>query len=979
MERNEQESSKTNKIDVVGTETVSHLEKHTEEINQASQIHQYVQETVIDTPEDEDIPKISVKILKEQFEKFAQEKTLYSDKETAPAKQINKIGSDYEETLNPSSIVGTSSTSCTPISQRKETSTRRSSDHRATSSTLVQDNTVPSGGTEEFPPPPPSSLQTPIDVMAFSQSPEFPSPPRMPPVSKELCSKQRNLYELNHLYKHIHPELRKNLEKDYISQVSEIVSSQVNPSSSVSADVQQARYVFENTNISCPKGLNSEREHLECNEILKGEVQSMRWIFENQPLDAINNGSPEEGNISKGIADQEIIAVGDVKYTTWMFETQPIDMLGDHSSGTEENAEKIPELARGDVCTARWMFETKPLDSMNKMHPSQEEPGVSSIKDIIGGDVKTVRYMFETLHLDQLGQFHTVDQVHLLQLRSELQEIKGNVKQTIKCFETQPFCVIRDGLGQTLEIKTVHREDVEKGDVRTAQGLETQPLDTINKDITEIKVIQEISMEEKVKGGVSRAKWLFETQPLEKIKESEKDMIEKETIMGTDVSRKCWMFEAQPSDILKEVPDAYPVRSEEILGGDVQTTKRLFETLPIEALKDSPDVGKLQKITTFEEEKGDVRHQKWIFETQPLEEIREDKKEYIRTVKLEEVDRGDVRNYTNTFESNNLIKFDASHKIEVKGVTRGAVELNKSLFETTPLHAIQDHLGKCHQVKTVQQEQILRGDVGSCRWLFETRPIDQFDESIHNFQIIRGISAQDIQTGNVKSAKWLFKTQPLDSIKYFSNMEVESKIEQATDIIKGDVKTCRWLFETQPMESLYEKVSLMTDSEEIPKGEVKACTWLFETRPFDTIKDDSEETVKSQAVKQEEIHGADVCSACFLFETENLDSIQGEEGKEIKAVEVDIQAGDVSSMWRKFENQSLDSIRSSEEVLKKITSPATLCCQIKIETRRRDSPPKITIPISENHVDSSSFKESMEAQEEVRKVGKRALTSTKTE
>ncbi|KAI5933531.1 Xin actin-binding repeat-containing protein 2 [Manis javanica] len=629
MERNEQESSKTHKIDV-GTETVSHLEKHTEEINQASQIHQYVQETVIDTPEDEDIPKISVKILKEQFEKFAQEKTLYSDKETAPAKQINKIGSDYEETLKPSSIVGTSSTSCTPISRRKETSTRRSSNHRATSSTLVQDNTIPSGGTEEFLPPPPGSLQTPIDVMAFSQSPEFPSPPRMPPVSKELCSKQRNLYELNHLYKHIHPELRKNLEKDCISQVSEIVSSQVNPSSSVSADVQQARYVFENTNVSCPKGLNSEREHLEWNEILKGEVQSMRCIFENQPLDAINNGSPEEGNISKGIADQEIIAGGDVKYTTWMFETQPIDMLGDHSSGTEENAEKIPELARGDVRTARRMFETKPLDSMNKMHPSQEEPGVSSIKDIIGGDVKTVRHMFKTLHLDQLGQFNTVDEVHLLQLRSELQEIKGNVKESIKCFETQPFYVIRDGLGQILEIKTVHREDVEKGDVRTAHWmLETQPLDTINKDITETKVIREISMEEKVKGGVSRAKWLFETQPLDKIKESEEDMIEKETIMATDTSRKCWMFETQPLDILKDVPNTDPVRSEEIIGGDVQTTNHLFETLPIEALKDSPDVGKLQEITTSEEEKGDGRHQKWIFETQPLEEIREDKKEYI--------------------------------------------------------------------------------------------------------------------------------------------------------------------------------------------------------------------------------------------------------------------------------------------------------------------------------------------------------------
>ncbi|XP_029790308.1 xin actin-binding repeat-containing protein 2 [Suricata suricatta] len=926
MERNEQSASKAHRSDVLGTEMVSHLEKHTEEINQASQFHQYVQETVIDTPEDEEIPKVSTKFLKEQFEKSAQEKVLYSDKEITPAKQI-KIESEYEESLKPTSIVGTSSTSCTSTSQRKETSTTKHSAHSATSSMLAQVNATPMGKTEEFPPPPPEIFQTPTDATAFSQSPEFPNPPRTPPVPKELYSKQRNLYELNRLYKHIHPELRKNLEKHYISEVSEIVSSQVNPGSSVLADVQQARYAFENTSDSSQKALNSEREHLEWDEILKGEVQSMRWIFENQPLDSINNGSPDEDNINKGIADQEIIPGGDVKYTTWMFETQPIDALGDHCSGTEENAEKIPDLARGDVRTARWMFETKPLDSMNKMHQSQEESVVTTIKDITGGDVKTVRYMFETQHLDQLGQLHSVDEVHLLQLRSELKEIKGNVKRSIKCFETQPLYVIRDGLGQMLEIKTVHREDVEKGDVRTARWMfETQPLDTINKDITEIKVVRGISMEENVKGGVSRAKWLFETQPLEKIKEDSEEVItEKETIIGTDVSRKCWMFETQPLDILKEASDADSLTSEEIIGGDVQTTKHLFETLPIEALKDSPDVGKLQKIIASEEEKGDVRHQKWIFETQPLEDIREDKKEYIRTVKLEEVDRGDVKNYTHIFESNNLIKFDASNKIEVEGVTRGAVELNKSLFETTPLYAIQDHLGKYHQVKTVQQEEILRGDVRSCRWLFETRPIDQFDESIHKFQIIRGISAQEIQTGNVKSAKWLFETQPLDSIKYFSNMEeVESKSEQATDIVKGNVKTCRWLFETQPMESLYEKVSLMTDSEEIHKGDVKGRTWLFETKSLDTIKDDSEATVKLQTVKQEEIQGGDVRTACFLFETENLDSIQGEEGKEIKAMEMDIQAGDVSSMRHKFENQSLDSISSSsEEVLKKIKALKT--------------------------------------------------------
>lgn len=815
--------------------------------------------------------------------------------------------------------MGTSS-SYTSTSQRKETSTSSHSNHSATSTTLAQVNGPPSGKTEEFPPPPPDVLQTPMDRTAFSQSPEFPSPPRGLPIPKDLYTKQRNLYELNRLYKHIHPELRKNLEKDYISEVSEIVSSQINSETSVSADVQQARYIFENTNGSSQRDLN--QENLEWDEILKGEVQSMRWIFENQPLDSIKNGSADEESTFKGVADQELIAGGDVKYTTWMFETQPIDALGIPSPGPEGNTEKIPELARGDVCTARWMFETRPLDSMNKMHQSQEETASTAINDITGGDVKTVRYMFETQNLDQLGQLHSVDEVHLLQLRSELKEIKRNVKRSIKCFETQPLYVIRDGSGQMLEIKTVQREDIERGDVRTARWMfETQPLDAISKDITEIKVVRGISMEENVKGGVSRAKWLFETQPLEKIKEeSDEVVIDKEAIIGTDVSKKCWMFETQPLDALKEVPEVDTTSPEERIGGDVKTTRHLFETFPIEALKDSPDIGKLQKITASEEEKGDVKHQKWVFETQPLEDIREGKKEYTRTVRLEAVDRGQVRNYTHIFEANNLAKVDVSHKNEVEGVTRGTVELNKSLFETTPLYAIQDRLGKYHQVKTVQQEEILTGDVRSCRWLFETRPIDQFDESLHKYQIIRGISAQEIQAGSVKSARWLFETQPLDSFKYFSNEEeTESKTEQSTNIVKGDVKTCKWLFETQPMESLYEKVSLVTNTEDIHKGDVRTCTWLFETQPLDTIKDDSEETIKLQTVKQDEIQGGDVRTACFRFETENLDNIQGKEGKENKPVEVDIQAGDVSGMKYKFEHQSLDSIScSSEEVLKKI-------------------------------------------------------------
>nr|XP_006135827.1 xin actin-binding repeat-containing protein 2 isoform X1 [Pelodiscus sinensis] len=911
-------TSKGTQLEAFQVEEVSHFEQSTHQTNRASNFTQQIGETVVDATMNEELPKISTQFLKQRFEKTAQEKSFLSDKETAtPAKHI-KIENEFQEIILPSAMSFSSAASAS-ASRTHET---RKTEHGIAAAVTSYANSPKHGSTKEFSPPPrPNIIQAPSEMKEFSQSPEPSSSPAKPTVPKDLYSKQRNLYELKRLYRHIHPELRKNLEKEYFNEVSDIVSSKVEIGSSVSGDVQQTRYVFENTGHSPQKCMSPEREFLEWDEILKGEVQSTRWIFENQPLDSIRDESPEASSI-KSIADQEIIAGGDVKYTTWMFETQPIDALGTHSSISAENTDKIPDLARGDVRTATWMFETQPLDSMNKIHHDNEQDE-TFIKEITGGDVKSVRYMFETQHLDKLGQLYSVDEVNLLQLKSELKEIKGDVKRSIKHFETQPMYVIKDSLGQILEIKTVHREDIEKGDVRTARWMfETQPLDMINKDSVEIKVVRGISMEESIKGGVHKAKWVFETQPLDTIKEdSDISVIEKETILGTDVCRKCWIFETQPLDTLKDNIDTTHLPPEEIIGGDVRTTKHLFETLPMDALKDSPDVGKLQKVVATEEEKGDVRHQKWVFETKPLEQIREKRKEFVTTVKLEEVDRGDVIRCKHIFESSSLSKYDESCKIHVEGIRRGTVELNKDLFETTPLYAIQDSLGKYHEVKTIRQEEVLRGDVRSCRWLFETRPVDQFDESIKKIQIIKGISSQEVKSGDVKTAKWLFETQPLDSIKYFSNVESEEcKTEQTADIIKGDVKMRRWLFETQPMELLYDKVAIVTDGEEVHKGDVKTCTWLFETQPLDEIKDELEKRVKVHTVNQEDIHGSDVRTACFLFETENLENIQGEEEKEFKRVtEIDIQPGDVSTMKYKFENQSLDSIHSSsEEVLKKI-------------------------------------------------------------
>ncbi|XP_038645654.1 xin actin-binding repeat-containing protein 2 isoform X2 [Scyliorhinus canicula] len=856
-------------------------------------------------------PKVSTQMLKQQFEKTAQPTQIA----TNTTKKI-KTEHNFQEMQWPPDV-STSNISTTAGKISEATSLREIGSTAASVSSNC-------GSMEEFPPPPPDLLNEPSETTYFSQSPELPLSSTKQIIPKDLYSKQRNLYELKRLYKHINPGMRKNLEKEFIQEISEIVTNKTK-NNDVMGDVQQAKYVFEHTGLSPQKCISPEREYLEWDEILKGEVQSMRWMFETQPLDSIKDESPDQ-NETKCISQQEMIAGGDVKYTAWMFETQAIDTLGVSSPESTETTGKIPELARGDVRTATWLFETQPLDTMNKIHHEDEQATeTSTTKDITAGDVKTARYLFETQSLDTLGHLDSVDEINFLHLKTEVEEIKGNVKKTTKLFETQPLYVIRDQSGQVLEIKTVKREEIERGDVRTALWLfQTKPLDMIHKDISNIKVVCGISREEVNKGGVSKAKWLFETHSLDSIKEqleTDTSVKYKEEIQGADVSRQCWMFETQPFDSLKDNDNARPIETEEIIGGDVRSTKHLFETVPMDTLKDSPDVGKLKHVVASEEEKGDVRHQTWLFETQPLEMIGEEKEKYTKTIQLEEIKKGDVNNHRKMFETMDLSHADEYKKIQVDGVTSGAVMSNRTLFETTPLYAVQDSAGHYHEVKTVRREEIVRGDVRTCRWMFETTPVDQFDESIQKFQIIKGISKEEIQSGDVKTAKWLFETQPLDAIKYFSNVEDEEIITTQRDDIKGDVQTCRWLFETQPMDALYEKVDIKNEVDEIQKGDVETCTWLFETQPLDAIKDHSETILTTRTVQREDIQGSDVRMACFLFETEPLGNIQGEKEEFRQVTKIDIQSGDVSRKKWIFENKSLDLINSSsEEMLKKIKS-----------------------------------------------------------
>lgn len=951
---------------------------------------------------DEEFPRYTTKELRDHFEKTIED--------AAPHKPV-KITRD----INRSKWAAHTTQNNTLASEVYEASTSIED----TGATLVDDEDFPpppADDSDYLPPPPPDLLQMPPDshnLPMYDPEPEEPAQPKCP-LSREAYFKQRSKSELKRLYKHIHPEVRKNIEKELFTDSSE--------SENIQVEQQECTYEEDGDD------MNPDEEG-EWEEILPGDVQSMRWMFENKPLDTIKDESLEEDEDNRKITQQEVILGKDVRRTAWMFETKPIDKLASSS----EYRNKFNKLDKGDVRAAAWLFENQTMNSVNRMHKEED-----LTKEIVftEEDGDSAIYMIDNKYMQTLGHTQTIDESRLLILRSVLEEINGDMKTITSTFDTQFKCVIMGQASQILEVKSVRKietemensiasrwlfdtqpldltntecssfklvcslsmEDSNKGDwgrwlfeIKTLNSLtdlesskmekeimgadvrkhcmvfETQPMDTLKDDSNaKPETIEEIiggnvksarnffesspqvarkncaevgrlkmkTLTEDERGDVRHQKWRFESQPLEHIREERKELIrtvnvENDLIQddGTscraDVRKNCWVFETQPMDQLKNDSNTRPLTKEEIIAGNVKSARHYFETAPAEEFKDLAEVGKLKRSAPLEEEKGDVQHQKWKFESQPLEHIREEKKELIRTIDVEEIDKVDVSNYKNIFESTKMSqRNDESQKILIEGVRSGSVKSNKTLFESTPMYAMQDSSGHFHEVKTVRREEVVKGDVTTCKWMFETRPIDQFDESISAYQIIKGISKQEIESGDVKTAKWLFETQPLDAIKYFSNIEDEETLMSTRnqDVMKGDVKTCKWLFETKPMDILYDRGDLKGESEKVPKGDVKTCTWLFETQALDTIHEETETIVKTRTVDQEEIHGKDVRTACFLFETENLENLTGEEADSFRRItEIDISSGDVSKMKYIFENQTSDIMTStSEEAMQKL-------------------------------------------------------------
>ncbi|XP_069503851.1 xin actin-binding repeat-containing protein 1-like [Ambystoma mexicanum] len=727
-----------------------------------------------------------------------------------------------------------------------------------------------------LPPPPPDSSQPSADFSGSQDSGALPLPP--PKESFSKFYEQRQVNELKRLYRHMHPELRKNLEEAVSHDLAEIL----NPDD------------------------GNQQALLSSDPVVPGEVQSMRWIFENWTLDSIG-----EHQGLKKLTDEESVLSGNVKSTSLQFINQA-------PSGDElSNCTTLPDSdkSKGDVHTALWLFETQPLDSLNKMHQQQIDVQEAVLREPVArGDVGSAKLLFETCSLDAIGRCKSVEEQNLLQLKSEIQESKGDVEKTVRLFQTEPLCAIRDQAGNIHEVKSICREDIQSNAVKSVRWLfETQPLDTINKDTSAVQLIRGISLEEAGKGGVNAAKWMFETQPLDTIKEriDEGDFQAcTESVSGADVSKHRFLFETQPLDSLKGEETEAVGPKESVVGGDVKSTLWLFETQPAKIPKKHFEVGHLQKVELLDAERGDVKQRKNVFETCSLSSIAKHfSDDQSAASDAQDIVKGDVKCFKNLFETLPLDSISSSDKdtaVQEEEIVPGNVRANQHLFETTPLYAIKDSLGNFHKVTSVSREQVMSGDVKNYKWMFETKPLDQFDESATKVDVIRGITKQEVMAGNVGTAKWLFETQPIDVIHHKMSKAGEQMLAKTEADQKGDVMKCRWLFETQPVDTLYDKIDTKKDEEPVPQADVKSYTWMFETQPLDTLKESEEQYLKVSATTQEDFSGVDVKTTRYLFETEPLNNDQsGAQSKRIVrySSRVEMPSGEVSRVKEIFESK----------------------------------------------------------------------------
>uniref|UniRef100_A0A4W6FPP1 Xin actin binding repeat containing 2a n=1 Tax=Lates calcarifer TaxID=8187 RepID=A0A4W6FPP1_LATCA len=793
----------------------------------------------------------------------------------------------------------------------------------ATASSGASTSSVAHETTDHFPPPPSNLLQVSQEVpenAISSQHQELASQHKYT-VSKEQYFKHKSMAELKRLYKHIHPEVRKNLESDFLSHIS--------MEDNIQGGVNKGRWLFETKTLDTIKDEEWESSRKQKEEIIGADVRKHCLVFETQPMDTLKDNAN-----AQPLPSEEIVG-GDVQSTRHLFETVPMENLKELLEVGKLKKMVASEEEKGDVRHQKWVFESQPLENIReeKKEITRTEHRKFKLKVSQVDPVKSNRVLFESSPMyamqDSSGHYHEVRTVR----REEI--VKGDVRSCRWMFETRPIDEFDDSINKFQIIKGISKQEIESGDVKTAKWLfETQPLDAIkffsNSEDEERKIKEGIEIE---KGDVKTCRWLFETQPMdvlyEKVEKSEADV---EEVQKGDVKTCTWLFETQTLDNIRDHTESdsetilktCTVKQEDIQGKDVRLARFLFETENLENLT-GEDSSSFRRVTEIDIHSGDLKTQQaediqrgnvvnctWMFENQPIDAICDDVKEAKETRTVTDVQGGDVDKGRFIFETYSLDQIkEESSETDISKLTsifrdemeRGDVKNYTMMFETQPLYAIRDKEGHYHEVTTVTKEEILRGDVVGARWLFETKPLDSIRDS-EEVYVIKAVTEEGINKGDVSSARWKFETQPLDEI----TEEIKVRSKTVADIQGGDVKTNKQRFETDEMSQKYIRTVSVS---EIQKGDVRSATWMFETRTIDEIHGKGAEYDGMERVTKEEVMKGDVKQSVWLFEKQPLDSIKETDGTELVVTKEEIPQADVKTTTWLFETTPFHEFNES--------------------------------------------------------------------
>ncbi|GLD51393.1 xin actin-binding repeat-containing protein 1-like isoform X1 [Lates japonicus] len=786
------------------------------------------------------------------------------------------------------------------------------------------------------PPPPPPVPPRPLDYEGPTVLSSLPVPP--PRETFSTFYQQRQKSELKRLFKHIHPDLRASLDDAVDDEIMKAVQSESAQAADAAyqGEVQSMRWIFENwtlDNIGDPhatkkllddeelkggdvRGTSSVFEHIDSTqqmeEINSNNISTARWLFETQPLDLINKGT-DGVKIIRGISLEEGHR-GGVDEKRWMFETQPFDTIQEVIGVDKFEGMGAECRGEADVVNKRKFFEMQPLAS-----PKGDSAEKSLEKEeIIGGDVKTSLWLFETQPMETLGDTYEVGHLEKITLSADEQ---GEVKGRKQMFES---CSIKKST-------SFKEKEIEKGDVKGFKHLfETIPLSKIahsEEEITEKE--NEISA-----GNVQGNKAMFETTPLYAIKDSSGNLhkvttVSREEFIKGKVQNYKWMFETKPLDELTEgkgnVEVIKGITRQENTMGDVKMAKWLFETQTIDGIHSK--FNKTEQNASVEEEprKGDVKTCKWLFETQ-LMDILYDKSEKVKD--KEAIDNTNVKSITWLFESQPLdsIKDGEEYNLKLCSTIRDSVKSEvgvqtvKHLFETETLDRIRKDANSEQDMRCVSQVNFQSGDVSRVKELFESQSLDEIGSEMVTTSDEQS-QGEHIEKGSVHKFTWMFENCPMNLINKEND---DAKIQKVGGAESGDIQNKKFIFETSSLDKIHDEPlqqNLVTVEQPASNVDVKSSTMMFESLPLYAIRDKEGQFHEVTTVKKEEVMSGDVRGARWMFETKPLDAIKADnEVYVIRAVtQEDVEKGDVKSARWKFETQPLDSLTSREEPSVRVT------------------------------------------------------------